>query len=111
MAQKVQVLLVDDIDGGSADETVQFGLDGASYEIDLSSDNARKLRDLLAPYRSEARKTGGTRGSTGRKRASRSDNGTDAGAVREWARANGYEVSERGRVSRKVREAYAAAQS
>jgi hypothetical protein len=47
MAQKVQVLLVDDIDGGSADETVQFGLDGASYEIDLSSDNARKLRDLL----------------------------------------------------------------
>ena len=56
MAQKVQVLLVDDVDGGKADETVQFGLDGVSYEIDLSSKNAAKLRDALAGYVGEARR-------------------------------------------------------
>lgn len=108
MAQKVQVILVDDIDGGAADETVQFGLDGVSYEIDLSTENARRMRDTLASYISEARRVGTRSG--GRKRAGRSSRGdSDAHAMREWARANGYDVSERGRVSATVVEAYRAA--
>ncbi len=108
MAQKVQVILVDDLDGGAAEETVQFGLDGVSYEIDLSKKNAQKLRDTFAPYVSEARRGAG-RGQ-GRKRSGRSGRGgTDAATVREWARANGHDVSERGRVSGTVMEAYRAA--
>jgi len=108
MAQKVQVVLVDDLDGGQADETVQFGLDGVSYEIDLTTKNAGKLRDAVAGYVAEARRVGG-RGS-GRKRAGRgSRSGTDAGEVRAWARANGYEVSDRGRVPGAVLDAYHAA--
>lgn len=108
MAQKVQVILVDDLDGGQADETVQFGLDGASYEVDLSTQNAQKMRDALAPYLAEARKVG-TR-SSGRKRVARSSRtDSDAGAVRAWARSNGYQVSDRGRVPATITEAFRAA--
>ncbi len=107
MAQKVQVLLVDDIDEGKADETVQFSLDGVSYEIDLSSKNAAKLRDALAGYVGVARRVG-SRGGRRRGRARSSDNGS-AREVREWARANGYQVSDRGRVPAEVTEAYRAA--
>jgi nucleoid-associated protein Lsr2 len=109
MAQKVQVLLVDDLDEGKADETVEFGLDGVSYEIDLSAKNAAKLRDALAGYVGAARRAG-PRGGTrrrGRSRAS-ADNGS-AREVREWARANGHQVSDRGRVPAEVMEAYRAA--
>ncbi|MBN9326288.1 MAG: Lsr2 family protein, partial [Cellulomonas sp.] len=107
MAQKVQVLLVDDVDGGTADETVTFGLDGVSYEIDLNAANAGKLRDALAPWTGHARKVSG-RGATAktsaapRGRASRGD----AQAIRDWAKANGHHVSERGRISADVRRAY-----
>ncbi len=107
MAQKVQVILVDDLDGGQADETVQFGLGGASYEVDLSTQNAQKMRDAFAPYLAEARKVG-TR-SAGRKRAARSSRSADAGAVRAWARSNGYQVSDRGRVPATITEAFRAA--
>ncbi|MDN5852349.1 MAG: Lsr2 family protein [Actinomycetia bacterium] len=106
MAQKVQILLVDDIDGGEADETVRFGLDGVDYEIDLSSKNAGVLRDGLAKYVAEARRVGGRR-RTGRK--SSGGGSTDASTIREWARSNGWEVSDRGRVSAEIRDAYAAA--
>ena len=110
MAQKIQVILVDDIDGGDAEETVSFALDGVSYEIDLSAKNATRLRDALAPYVAEARKSrGGRRRSSGA--ASRRRGPSDAPSasdVREWARENGYEVSERGRVSAEVRSAYEA---
>ena len=114
MAQKVQILLVDDIDGGDASETVEFGLDGATYEIDLSESNAQALRDKLAAYISEGRKVSGRRRqSSGGGRTSRgrgASNGEPAAAeVREWARSNGYEVPDRGRVSADVKEAYAAA--
>ena len=105
MVQKVQVLLVDDVDGGKADETVQFGLDGVLYEIDLSTKNAAKLRDALAGYVAQARRVG-SRG--GRRRRSRADNGS-AREVRAWARANGHKVSDRGRVPAEVIEAYRAA--
>ncbi|MFF1530521.1 Lsr2 family protein [Cellulomonas sp. NPDC058312] len=112
MAQKVQVLLVDDIDGGTADETVTFGLDGVSYEIDLTTAHAAELRDALATWVGHARKVGG-RSSSGRGTsgaASRPRRSSDAGAVRTWAKENGYDVSERGRISAEIREAYEAAQ-
>jgi len=113
MAQKVQVLLVDDIDGGTADETVTFALDGVSYEIDLTTAHAAELRDALGTWVGHARKVGG-RSSSGRSSSgggtSRPRRSSDAGAVRTWAKENGYEVSERGRISAEIREAYEAAQ-
>lgn len=107
MAQRVEVILVDDIDGGSADETVTFALDGVSYEIDLSSKNAKSLRDDLAKWTGHARRAG----SSGGRRGRRSSGGgtprrTDLASVREWARANGYEVSDRGRISADIQAAY-----
>jgi len=107
MAQKVEVRLIDDKDGGSAAETVTFALDGVSYEIDLSEKNARKLRADLADWTSHARKTGGPRGSA-RRRSSGGGSAkrTDLSAVREWARANGHQVSDRGRISAEVQAAY-----
>jgi hypothetical protein len=106
MAQRVNIVLVDDMDGGDADETVTFGLDGATYEIDLSKKNAAKLRDVVAPYVGHARKVGGRR--SGRRTAA-SGNGPSAREVREWARANGWNLSDRGRVAAEVRQAYDAA--
>ncbi|MCW2781092.1 MAG: hypothetical protein JWR35_1541 [Marmoricola sp.] len=105
MAQKVNIVLVDDIDESEADETVIFGLDGKEYSIDLSARNAGKLRDALALYIGHARKGGGRGG----RRSARSAGGTAASEIRDWARGNGYDVSERGRVSAEVREAYNAA--
>jgi hypothetical protein len=108
MAQKVQVVLEDDLDGGTAEETVVFGLDGTTYEIDLNKKNAAKLRDALAPWVAAGRRTSGSRGGArrGRGRAAR---GSQAGDVRSWARANGYQVSERGRISAEIQAAYSAA--
>lgn len=107
MAQRVQVLLVDDIDNTDADETVTFALDGVSYEIDLNNANAAKLRDALAPWVGHARRSGG-RKSTGRSSGSGGGGARrkDVSAVREWARENGHEVSERGRIPAAVQEAY-----
>ncbi|NLT56280.1 MAG: Lsr2 family protein [Actinomycetales bacterium] len=112
MAQKVQVLLVDDVDGGEAEETVSFALDGASYEIDLSTGNAQALRDALAPWVGNARRVGSKssgRGRSGGGRAARSGSRADLTLVRSWARENGYQVSDRGRVSGEVLAAYDAA--
>lgn len=111
MAQKVQVLLVDDVDGGTADETVTFALDGVSYEIDLTSDNASKLRDSLASWVGHARKVSGrSTSASARSAAPRAKRGaSDAQAVRDWARANGHTVSDRGRISAEVKAAYDAA--
>jgi len=112
MAQKVQVLLVDDIDGGTADETVTFSLDGVAYEIDLTSAHATALRDAFSSWVANARKVSGrsagraTRGPVAPRRAGSS---SDATAIREWARANGRNVSERGRISAEVKAAYEAA--
>lgn len=104
MAQRVQIILEDDYDGGEADETVSFALDGAEYEIDLSSGNAAKLREELAPWIGHARKTGGRRRAPSR--PARSEGGSSTSEIRAWAQAEGYEVSSRGRVSGEVREAY-----
>jgi nucleoid-associated protein Lsr2 len=114
MAQRVNVVLVDDLDGSDAVETVSFALDGVDYEIDLSDQHAAELRDALSLYVGHARRTGGRRRSGGRRAAggssgSSSSDGTSAADIRAWARENGWDVPERGRVSSDVREAYAAA--
>jgi len=119
MAQKVQVILVDDVDGGEAAETVSFALDGVSYEIDVSEENAEALREALAPWVGHARRVGGRSGG-GRARSTSSSGGSsrsrgsssggggrhDLSDVRSWARENGYQVSDRGRVSSEVITAY-----
>jgi hypothetical protein len=114
VAQKVQVLLVDDLDGGEAAETVSFGLDGTSYEIDLSKRNADALRDALAKYVGGARKIGraaATRGSS-RSSTSRGSVAIDrdqAAAIRSWAKKQGLKVSDRGRIPANIIEQYNAA--
>ena len=107
MAQRVKIILEDDLDGSTADETVTFGLDGVTYEIDLSTDNAAKLRDELAPWVGHARRSGGRKTSgSGRGSSSSAAKRTDLAAVRDWARKNGYEVSDRGRISAEIQAAY-----
>lgn len=101
MAQKVQIILEDDFDGGAADETVTFALDGAEYEIDLSDANAQALRDALAPWVANGRKTGGRR-----RRGTKAVTGSTTSDIRTWAQENGYEVSSRGRVSAEIKEAF-----
>lgn len=107
MAQKVLVSLVDDLDGSAGDQTVEFGLDGVTYQIDLSKKNAGKLRKALGRYVEHARRAGG------RKRVARVRGGATAAADREqnqairaWARDNGYDVSERGRIPTEIVAAY-----
>lgn len=110
MAQRVQYMLVDDIDGSEAAETVSFSLDGVSYEIDLNAANAKKLRDALASWVGHARRSGG-RKSSRRAGATSGPRRGDLGAVREWARKNGHQVSDRGRISAGILAAYDKAHS
>ncbi len=109
MARVTEVRLVDDLDGGTADEAVDFAIDNKHYQMDLSEKNAARLREALAPYVAAARRAGGstatrTRRSTTAARPSGAREET--AAIREWAGANGFEVSARGRISGSVREAY-----
>ncbi|HLN76902.1 MAG TPA: Lsr2 family protein [Nocardioidaceae bacterium] len=108
MAQRVNVVLVDDLDGNDASETVTFALDGVDYEIDLSEANAAVLRDALGRYIQAGRRVGGRR-KKGQRVAAGGEAGPSASDIRRWARENGWDVPERGRVSAEVREAYAAA--
>ena len=112
MAKKVTVTLVDDFDGnGPADETVEFALDGVSYEVDLSARNAQNLRDDLKKWIDAGRRVGGRRrgrgGISGRGRGS--IDREQSAAIREWARRNGHKVSTRGRIPAEVVEAFHAA--
>jgi hypothetical protein len=111
MAQKVTVQLVDDLDGTPSEDisTVSFALDGASYQIDLTDDNAERLRDTLADYVNAARRTGGrikrsaaTANTSPRTAANREQTKT----IREWARNNGFDLAERGRIPANVLEAF-----
>ena len=112
MAQRVETRFVDDLDGTEAAETVTFTLEGREYEIDLSDRNAGELRDSLATYIAAARRAGGTGRShaTATAATPRADSGSadreNTAAIREWARQNGHQVSERGRIPNSVREAY-----
>ena len=101
MARKVQVTLTDDLDGGQAAETVRFGLDGRSYEIDLSARNATKLRKALEPFVSVARGPKRARArvsSSGQSRATQTSSPVDSRAVRAWAKSHRIKVSSRGRI-------------
>ena len=114
MAQQTTVRFIDDLDGSDAAGTFDFAIDGRQYQIDLSDENATKLRDALAPYVGAARKAGGrARGRAVRQTAvadkpARSNRDQTA-AIRDWARANGHQVSDRGRISKSVMVAYQAA--
>ena len=109
MAQKVNIVLVDDLDGSEASETVTFGLDGSTYEIDLNDANAAALREALAGFLGHARKTTGGSRRTRRSAGSSSSSSSHTKDVREWAKSQGMEVSERGRISADVQQAYDAA--
>ncbi len=99
MAQKIQTLFIDDLDGSDAEGTVRFELDGAEYEIDLNAEHAQALRDALAPFVNAARRAGGgarRAGARGGRKTSAS--GLNTTEVREWAKAQGIEVKDRGRI-------------
>ena len=98
MAQKVQTLFIDDIDGSTAEGTVRFGLDGSEYEIDLNAEHAKQLRDALAAYIRAGRRVSGGARRPARGGRGGSASGLNTTGVREWAKAQGIEVKDRGRV-------------
>ncbi len=112
VARKVEVQLIDDLDGSKAEETVKFAIDGTNYEIDLSKKNASKLRAGLEPFVSVAQKLGRAPSAraTARSRGTSSARGDreQNQAIREWAQREGLEVSPRGRISRSIIEQYEA---
>lgn len=112
MAQKIQTLFIDDIDGGAAEGTVRFALDGTEYEIDLNAKHSEELRSAIGKYVTHARKVGG-----GARRAGRTAGRTSRGAgsafntteIRTWAREQGYDIKDRGRVPADLVAKYQAA--
>jgi len=99
MATRIAVALEDDLDGGPAEETLRFGLDGQEYEIDLSKKNAKTFRNQLAPYVEHARKAGRAQ----RHRSARtSSHRQRSGDIRAWAKDKGIPVSARGRIPASV---------
>ncbi|MFC0582356.1 histone-like nucleoid-structuring protein Lsr2 [Micrococcoides hystricis] len=98
MAQRIEVILVDDLDGSEADETIQFSIDGNHYEIDLTSANAKEFRAAFRRYIRKGRPM----------RATQQKN--EAAEIRKWATENGYEVNERGRLRKEIIDAYREAQ-
>jgi len=98
VAQKIQTLFIDDLDGSTAEGTVRFGLDGTEYEIDLNAEHAKELRDVLARYVDAARRAGGGGRKPARGSRRAAAGGLNTTEVREWARAQGIEVKDRGRV-------------
>jgi hypothetical protein len=109
MAQQTVIELVDDLDGGEADETVSFGLDGVHYKIDLSDGNATKLRDELAMFVAHGRRAGGA----GRRTRAAATSATDPEQnqrIRSWARESGFPINDRGRISAEIIDKFHAAQ-
>jgi hypothetical protein len=107
MAQQIQTLFIDDLDGGAAEGTVRFALDGTDYEIDLSSEHSDELHTALRKYVDHARKVGGAAhrpGTRGRRPST-----VDTGAVRAWARETGHDIKDRGRVPADLVAKYEAA--
>jgi len=98
VAQQVKVLLVDDVDGGTAEETVSFALDGTFYEIDLNADNAGDLRGALAPFVESARKVRATKNSAAKRAKGRTGNRERTADIRAWAKQQGKQVNDRGRI-------------
>ena len=98
MAQKIQTLFIDDIDGSAAEGTIRFGLDGTDYEIDLNAEHAQALRDVLATYVGAARRANGAARRPARSGRRATATGLNTTEVREWAKAQGIDVKDRGRV-------------
>jgi hypothetical protein len=98
VAQKIQTLFIDDIDGSEAEGTVRFALDGSEYEIDLSTAHSTELRQSLESYVAHARKVSGTTRRAARGASRKGSSSVDATAVRSWAREQGIDIKERGRV-------------
>ena len=109
MAQKIQTLFIDDIDGGEAEGTVRFGLDGTEYEIDLSGKHDEELRSALRGYIDHARKVSGSARKAAAGRPGRRPSAVDTVAVRAWARENGFDIKDRGRVPADLVAKYRAA--
>ena len=107
MAQKIQTLFIDDIDGGTAEGTVRFGLDGTEYEIDLNAKHTEELHKVLANYVAHGRKAAATTRRAPRGRRSGAAV-VDTAKVREWAKGHGYDIKDRGRVPANVVEKYKA---
>jgi len=103
MAQSVQIITTDDLDGSEATETINFALDGHTYEIDLNEDHATALREAVEPYQKAAR---GTARSATRRKATTPKRNTATPKIRAWAQDNGYEVAPRGRIHRHIIDAY-----
>jgi hypothetical protein len=113
MARELVEQVTDDLDGSKADRTVRFTWDGVAYEIDLSKRNAAAFTKAVRPYVAVARKVRNTRGGgrpsrSGPSRRSRSDRDGSVASVRTWARENGYQIAERGRIPAAVLAAYRA---
>lgn len=107
MAQRVQVQLVDDLNGEEAQETVRFALDGTDYEIDLTGQNAEQLRAALSGYVDKGRKAGSGKQSSGsQKSASSRPKREDTQQIRQWAQENGFNPSSRGRITQSIIDAY-----
>jgi hypothetical protein len=98
MAQKVQTLFIDDLDGSEAEGAVRFALDGVHYEIDLNAVHAKELRAALARYTEAGRKAGGTSRRPAKNPGKAAANRPNSTEVRDWARANGLDIKDRGRV-------------
>jgi hypothetical protein len=109
MARKVHVQLIDDLSGEDADESIRFSLEGADYEIDLTADHATELRGILEKYVAHARRLRGTPSSPAARTAPTGRDETQR--IRDWAKANGYNPSARGRISQDIKKAYDAAQA
>jgi hypothetical protein len=112
VAQKIQTLFIDDIDGGAAEGTVRFALDGTDYEIDLNAKHSEELRSALGRYVSHARKVGGSARRAGRAagRASRGGSSSlNTTEIRNWAREQGFDIKDRGRVPADLVAKYQAA--
>jgi hypothetical protein len=113
VAQKITTLFIDDIDGGEADGTVRFALDGTDYEIDLNAKHSEELRSALGKYVSHARKVGGAARRAGGRGAGRVVRGSSSALntteIRNWARENGYDIKDRGRVPADLVAKYQAA--
>ncbi len=115
MARETITQLIDDLDGSPADRTVRFSLDGQVYELELSARNIAAFEEVLKPYQAAARSVStpgrnrgsGPRGGIG---STRSKPRSDIKEIRAWAQANGYKVTDRGRIPALVMEAYEAAQ-
>lgn len=112
MAQRVQVVLIDDLNGEVAQETVRFGMGGTEYEIDLTTENADKLRSSLSEYVDKARKARGGKKNQGSRQVPPTNGSKheDTQLIRQWAQNNGYNPSSRGRISQSIVDAYNEAQ-